>query len=685
MSRVSQKSGLSPSITRGSNAINLGKDSGVDMGRKAQPSVTSGGIGISQEVTNIAGVSVSAGANVDITPLNFGISVNPSEGTVSIATGAEIPGGLLGISGGIEIDTNTGQVIGGSVGGEALGLGINVSNSAKGGVGIEFTVQIPGTPIELSLGFGIPPKKEASPSSSPSSSPSPSPSLPPATNFTCPNGGKIELLFSPLDWKTEGMLTLAEALREQGTYFRETTQNPGARYNEEQMLDPQGSDIAYADYLFGKDKWKARDVDPPYKSYQWSMLRGDDDPYAQFLKSGHWYINGVRTREPAARFVFTLKQKIYFNPKFDEPRYWFMGTPFDHEAMVAGVDPPPRCPDGSEPIPIASQSPTTSSPSPSPFPNPPPRKRNMDECCRESTKLLREIHKRLGISKFPGKLPETIIQETPKEGEAPAEPSQVPIEDFVDLLNWQFERDDERWGQWKVEIDIKDSDITKEGDHSKQIKLPNLAESIGEFQGQLLSIMTNVEALVAIQVKTLAESGMARQEAIKGYLAAKAIIKYMAFKSTEIDVTVPLTFTAGAETISELLKESEGHIKGTDYEEKETLRDIYADLLQAAAIIRAVHWQRINTKLDTKSQLLNILKGSVDLAATITKPQNPNGDNNEKFNPEKDFEDFIDSVEDGFRNTTGITDVQNPYGKSPDRRPRIRQIGDNVAQAGGNN
>jgi hypothetical protein len=254
----------------------------------------------------------------------------------------------------------------------------------------------------------------------------------------------------------------------------------------------------------------------------------------------------------------------------------------------------------------------------------------------------------------------------------------------VSLLNWQFERDDERWGQWQVQIDIKDSDITKEGDQRKPIKLPNLAESIAEFEGQLLSILTNVEASVALQVKILAESGMARQEAIKGYLASKAIIKYMAFKSTEVDIPVPMTFTAGAETISQLLEESEGHIKGTDYVEKETLRDVYLDLLQAAAIIRAVHWQRIDTNTDTKAQLLNILRGSVDLAATIAKPQSPSEDGGEKtFNPEENFEDFIDVVEDGFRNTTGITDVQNPYGKSPDRRPRLRQIGDNISQAGG--
>ena len=198
----------------------------------------------------------------------------------------------------------------------------------------------------------------------------------------------------------------------------------------------------------------------------------------------------------------------------------------------------------------------------------------MDDCCRENIKFLRAIYTGLGIAKFPGQHPATIIQEVSQEGEEPPEPPQVPIKDFVDLLTWQFERDDERWGQWEIQIDIKDSDIRKEGDQKKSVKFPNLAESVAELEGQILSIMTNVEALVALQVKNLAESGMARQEAIKGYLASKAIIKYMAFKASETDVPVPMTFTAGAETISELLKESEGHIKGTDYTEKETLRDV---------------------------------------------------------------------------------------------------------------
>jgi hypothetical protein len=323
--------------------------------------------------------------------------------------------------------------------------------------------------------------------------------------------------------------------------------------------------------------------------------------------------------------------------------------------------------------------------SPPPFPNPPPRKQNMDACCRESLKFLRAIYTGLGISKFPGKLPATIIQEVSKEGEAPAEPPQVPIADFVDLLDWQFRRDDERWGQWGVQINVKDGDLTQEGDQGKAINFPNLAESIAELEGQMLSVMANVDALVAITTKNLVESGRARQEAIKGYLAAKSIIKYMAFKSTEIDVLVPMTFTAGAETISALIQESEGHIKGIDYVEKETLRDIWLDLLQAAAIIRAVHWQKIDSKIDTKTQILNLLKGSVDLAGLVNNHKKSTDGEEKKFDPAQNFEDFIDSVEDGFRKTTGITDIQNHYGKTPNRRPRIRQIGDNISQAGSDN
>jgi len=672
MSRVSRKSELSPASTRGNNSINLGKNSGIDLGKKTQPSVTSGGIGITQEVTSVGGMTVSAGANIDITPLDFGINVNPAEGTVSVATGAEIPGGILGVSGGIEVDLNTGEVIGGSIGGEALGLGINISNSKKGGLGVEFTVQIPGTPIELSLGFGFPPKEPSPtpaqpPPGTPSADPSTGPQLFPDPNYPIPTLGKNCTVYV-------GISEIHYHYAPNNSIFLKVYQEGGnADFVNGNRTSLASGKITTTSLLTGGGTV----VQPlSYSEKHVSYIGYREN---RLYNVSHSFYVDTNGRNVNVFAVSGKEEDIYsyiksLNYSFTEKRFdQTIIRQLVHNILAS------NCGSSSPSLP---ETPGTSTISP--FPNPPPRRQTkMDACCRENLAFLRAIYTKLGLARFPGQLPNTIIQEVPKEGEEPAEPPQVPIPDLVTLLNWQFERDDERWGQWKVEIDIKDSDITKEGDQKKQIKLPNLAESIAEFEGQLLSIMTNVDALVALQIKVLAESGMARQEAIKGYLASKAIIKYMAFKSTEVDMPIPMTFTAGAETISELLKESEGHIKGTDYVEKETLRDICLDLLQAAAITRAVHWQRIDTKTDTKSQLLSILKGSVDLAASITKASN--GENGEKpFDPDNNFEDFIDSVEDGFRNTTGITDIQNPYGKPPNRRPRIRQIGDNISQAGGN-
>jgi hypothetical protein len=677
-SRTSRKSELSPSITKSGNGIDLGKrDVEVDMGRKSTPSVTSGGVGITREITNIGGVSVTGGVSVDISPLDLGISYDSTENAVSIAAGAELPGGIIGAAGGVTIDLDTGEVTGGSVGAEALGIGVNVSASKDGGVGVGISFQIPFTPIEIELGFGFPPKKPT-PKPSPSPNPSPKPTLP--TSVSCLTGqwvvGGVGRAFD----NESGSFTTSKFYN--GSAYitkiclfglRVNTYNQTG-FNVDELKAPEATAGEWADRAFGKGNWLAQDIE----------FTGT------FGFVGYWYWNGLYPNFTAIKnggaikANWKYKRKLYYGKNSTSDQTWwsggyFLGIEYDYEGTIEEIVPAPSCPTG-KPLEVPNNLIFST-----PFPNPPPTKRNMDECCRESTKLLREIYKGLGISKFPGKLPATIIQEVPKEGEQPEEPAQVPIEDFVDLLDWQFRRDDERWGQWEVQINVKDADLTEEGDQSKQIKFPNLAESIAELEGQMLSVMANVDALVAITTKNLAESGMARQESIKSYLAAKAIIKYMAFKSTEIDVPVPMTFTPGAETISALIKESEGHIKGTDYVEKETFRDICLDLLQAAAIIRAVHWQKIDSKNDTKTQLLDLLKGTVDLAGLITNPKKGSDGQEKKFDPSQNFEDFIDSVEDGFRNTTGTSDIQNPYGRTPDRRPRIREIGDNLSEAGGNN
>ncbi|TAE46629.1 MAG: hypothetical protein EAZ88_26190, partial [Oscillatoriales cyanobacterium] len=126
------------------------------MGEKSQTSVSTGGIGVTREVANIGGVSVTGGVSVDVSPIRLDISGNPdyedpSKSSISIGAGAEVPGGVLGVSGGVTINTSTGQVKGGSIGGEVVGIGINISKSSEG-VGVGISLQIPFTPISFELG-----------------------------------------------------------------------------------------------------------------------------------------------------------------------------------------------------------------------------------------------------------------------------------------------------------------------------------------------------------------------------------------------------------------------------------------------------------------------------------------------------------------------------------------------------
>ncbi len=150
-SKVASKSSLSPSsASPSSNRIDLGKND--ISGGRSQVSASSGGIGITQEITSIGGMQISGGVSVDISPLEFEVSSNGRD-TVSIAGSAEIPGGLLGVGGGISIDTSTGQIKGGSISGEVAGLGIEISQ-IDGSLGLGISLQIPFTPISINLGIG---------------------------------------------------------------------------------------------------------------------------------------------------------------------------------------------------------------------------------------------------------------------------------------------------------------------------------------------------------------------------------------------------------------------------------------------------------------------------------------------------------------------------------------------------
>jgi hypothetical protein len=142
------------------------------------------------------------------------------------------------------------------------------------------------------------------------------------------------------------------------------------------------------------------------------------------------------------------------------------------------------------------------------------------------------------------------------------------------------------------------------------------------------------------------------------------IVDYLGYEHQEVVKKMPLSFDPGQEDFSKLLKEKEIEVKVLELVDNSTLKTNILDLLQAAAIIRAVHWRKIDPKGDITQQIKDYLLNQRDAGKAI--------------NNQEDFDTFLEDVEMGFINEVGNTN-KKPYGRELDERPRIRKIGDNQA------
>ncbi|NQE37532.1 hypothetical protein [Microcoleus asticus] len=413
MSRVSSKSSLSPSATRGSSAIDLGKDSGIDMGRKTTPSISSGGIGITEEVANIGGMTVTGGVSVELSPIRLDISGNPNfedptKSTISIATGAEIPGGILGISGGVTINTSTGEIEQIAIGGEVAGVGAEVSVAKDGSVGVGISLQIPFTPIEISLGLGFPPKQ-------PTPTPTPTPgegindpvTLPIGSNNFCRIILNLQrytrrgFVGFTANWSELELTTTVKAdFSKQYPTYTESTKATQWNFNP---TTGQRTSIQYTiDYTDRPAQFSGRFFRPP--GYQINIANA----YYEGRGETAWCIEGKESEIYA--YITNVMNKPW-DSQTGGFNFWSDTQIGINKFTISdGIC---YSPDNS-PTPLTSPSPSLS---PSPFPNPPPRKENMDDCCRDSVRMLRRIHKHLGVSPIAGMEPLEQLAGVKSKGE----------------------------------------------------------------------------------------------------------------------------------------------------------------------------------------------------------------------------------------------------------------------------
>lgn len=308
-------------------------------------------------------------------------------------------------------------------------------------------------------------------------------------------------------------------------------------------------------------------------------------------------------------------------------------------------------------------------PQPQPQPPPPPRM----SCCpnvRENDELLRLIAKRLGAYDYPVSVPKILTDRNQ---------GTENIENLTRFNSWLGKNLDALCGKFPIEIKIADADIDQEGNQEKKINIPNIAEGIAELIGLALILRAESDANLNATIRTLTEAGSAKQCAIVAGDYAKANAEFLAYKGTQVDREVPFSFKPGEPRLDKMLVNSTVNVKGFDNDDKDDIKDLFAPLLELAAMYRAANYRNVGTQNTAQSLLKTLVKTGFETILDTSIKQdkiNRSGNQNEidKLN-KSDFDQFTEEVERGFIDKTGITDTTKPYGRPLDQRPQIRQIG----------
>lgn len=271
--------------------------------------------------------------------------------------------------------------------------------------------------------------------------------------------------------------------------------------------------------------------------------------------------------------------------------------------------------------------------------------------------LLNKTSKIIGVDDYPVNVPQTLIT---KDGNNP-ENEDIPT--LTQLLTKFIRYYDETIGQWEVPIEIKDVDPTQEGDQSKTLKFPNIAELLAELMMVVMQLSINSELHTNIAIRTLTETGQDKKQNFITYKGVESIIDFLGYKIKNKEVKLPMLFTPDKTGFEDILKECELPVSISEYDEELTLQSDLLRFREAAAIIKANNFTKLDPGLDIAEQIMKRLLSLSGLLKDSTSESTAD-----------DFDEFLSAVEQGFTNSPGVGDPAHPYNRPYEERPRIKRI-----------
>lgn len=343
-----------------------------------------------------------------------------------------------------------------------------------------------------------------------------------------------------------------------------------------------------------------------------------------------------------------------------KPRF---GTKCFHTKMI--------CKPGSAPLSMYFAPP----PPPKLPPLPPPEKEKMNCCPQllvaiaqlkllviENSIKINQLSEVVGVDEYPASLPASLISKDEGFiGNLIPNPN-IEVKSLTSLLGWFFERFDEIMGEWEIPIQIKDTDPTTPGDQPKGIRLPNLAETLAELFSMAFQNTVNNDLLINILTRNLVETGQVKQQGFKSYGLLQTLVDYFNYDYADVSKDLALSFVPNKLNFDEMLKDTTIQVAYPEYRDKDDFKKSLYKLLEAAAIIKAVNWRKIDTKGDVKAQFIEKVKAQANMLKAEAERQGIS------------LDAFLIEAEKGFPSTPGMPDPGEPYGEPFEDRPIITKL-----------
>jgi hypothetical protein len=225
-------------------------------------------------------------------------------------------------------------------------------------------------------------------------------------------------------------------------------------------------------------------------------------------------------------------------------------------------------------------------------------------CCNndnsELEELMRLIAKRLGVSDYPVRVPNTLL--------ASGSSQSTSLESLTQFVGWQTLQMDGLLGQFPITIKIEDSDATQAGNQERTIHLHNVAETLAELYALSAKTSAMSDAHTHTLMRLAAEAVAIHTGVAVNQDYVKAISSYLGFASNTPTREIEFAFdVTKLDSLDTLLKTVKKKVIGFQDTDKNTVQDYLEKLMFAAGIIKTVFYRKAGQAPELLRQIASIL------------------------------------------------------------------------------